>query len=149
VVSEHSADSDYLQDRLPRFEQVLKDWRQIRSVQPALDRDLMLGADLFNEKLFFDCHEYLEGAWRRSEGEEKIMIQGLIQAAAAFHKLELGSLEGCAELLDKAIEKLAKTRDPRWNYLRVFAVDLENAKKEVWDGTLDSDRVPRLGTMSP
>lgn len=148
LVSNDPETWEYLQDRLPRFEKVLMRWVKIRVIADALEQDLTLGAALFNEGLYFDCHEYLEGAWRRSKGGEKIMVQGLIQAAAGFHKLELGSPGGCAELLGKAIEKLFKIEDARWSSLQVFAVELEKAGSELRTGNFDLSRVPKLGTIS-
>jgi hypothetical protein len=136
--------TDYIHERIPRFERVLKDWTNLRSTSSDLERDLKLGALLFNAGLFFDCHEYLERAWKRSGGDEKIMIQGLIQAAAGFHKLELGSLEGGAELLDHAIEKLSKTKNPKYDALRIFAIDIQNSKEEIWNGQLVERKVPQL-----
>jgi predicted metal-dependent hydrolase len=42
-------------------------------------------ADLFNRKLYFECHELLEDAWRESRGEEKQFLQGLIMLSVAMY----------------------------------------------------------------
>lgn len=144
VATESPTDAGYLKDRTMRFERVLKKWPQIHAISGALDRDLALGASLFNEGLFFDCHEYLEGAWKRCEGQEKIMLQGLIQAAAGFHKWELGSPAGYAELLGKAIQKLSKIRDPRYDFLPSFVSDLRLVLAKIPSGTFDLSQAPNL-----
>ncbi len=91
----------YLSDRLARQLVVLEERKRRRSAGGDPFRELVqLGASMFNAGLFFDCHEFLEDAWRGETGDRKLFLQGLIQAAAALHKLELspsataGALEG-------------------------------------------------------
>lgn len=43
------------------------------------------GIRLFNDGLYWDSHEAWEEVWRQESGEMKLFLQGLIQAAAAFH----------------------------------------------------------------
>ncbi len=45
----------------------------------------------------------------KAEGETKNFLQGLIQAAAGFHKLKQGETEGAAKLFTRAVKKLTKT----------------------------------------
>lgn len=58
--------------------------------------------------LYFDTHEYLESRWKRSEGKLKLHLQGLIQLAAALHKLELDprAVEGARYLALRGFDKL-------------------------------------------
>ena len=67
------------------------------------------GAVLFDKGRYFECHELLEEIWLKSEGRKKVLLQGLIQAAAGFHKLKQGQPEGAAKLFAKAAQKLRKT----------------------------------------
>lgn len=87
----------YLADRLPRFDAVLA---------AAPSGVLETARLLFNHGLYFDCHELLEASWRGAQGGERLFLQGLIQAGAAYHKRELGSERGFSELAAKAREKL-------------------------------------------
>jgi len=107
----------YLQDRIPRYQAVLKAWSK---KVPSSSREdaLALSELLFNQGLFFDCHEFLETSWNASEGSWKTCFQGIIQIAAGFHKLELNaqSTAGAAELIEKGLNKLKQsesTLDPR------------------------------------
>lgn len=136
--------ADYVSDRMRRMESALRACQIMASAPDRLGRDLRIGAALFNEGLFFDCHEYLEGAWRRAEGEDKLMIQGLVQAAAGLHKLELGSAAGAAELLGKAESKLRSGRAPRWMFATAFATQLERARRRILDGTWRTGEPPKL-----
>ena len=54
-----------------------------------MNHELQRGIALFNQQRFFDAHEALEDAWRASEGEMRLLLQGLTQAAVALHLAEL------------------------------------------------------------
>ncbi len=67
---------------------------------------LRRGVALFNAGLFFECHEYLETAWRTAGGRDRAFYHGLIQAAAACYHCEKGNRRGTRALAGKAIDKL-------------------------------------------
>lgn len=74
-------------------------------LQAALDRADVLGA----AGRFFDAHEELEARWMTAAGDEKILLQGLIQVAAGLHRLKLDprKTDGARYLLDRGLRKLA------------------------------------------
>lgn len=54
--------------------------------QPEDDRYLLAcGVALFNRALFHECHDALELLWRRSEGDLKRGLQGLILLASGYY----------------------------------------------------------------
>ncbi len=61
---------------------------------------------------YFDAHEELEAFWMKASGDEKILLQGLIQIAAGLHRLKLDAKkkDGAFYLLDRGREKLLKTK---------------------------------------
>ncbi len=65
------------------------------------------GIALFNERQFFEAHEVWEDGWRKADGEDRLLLQGLIQVAAGFHKLQRGQQAGSVALLGRGMEKLA------------------------------------------
>ena len=73
-----------------------------RGVAPVVWRAVVL----FNVGLFFECHEYLEGAWRTAHDGDRPFYHGLIQAAAGCYHCEKGNAHGTAVLVGKAIAKL-------------------------------------------
>jgi uncharacterized protein len=77
------------------------------------------GIELFNAGRFFECHEAWEAVWLRSQGQEKLFYQGLIQAAVAILHAERGNREGALSLCDKAMLKL----DPLPNVHMGLAID--------------------------
>lgn len=64
------------------------------------------GIEHFNRREFFEAHEVWEDAWRAHEGDDALFLQGLIQVAAGFVKLQRGQPRGAAALLDRAATKL-------------------------------------------
>jgi len=69
---------------------------------------LARGARLFDEGAYFEAHEVWEEHWRRETDERcRGLFQGLIQVAAAFHKLVvLGSAESALRLLTRGLTRL-------------------------------------------
>jgi predicted metal-dependent hydrolase len=63
---------------------------------------------LFNAGQFFEAHEAWEILWlAEGPGASRRGLQGLIQLAAAFHKLLVqGHVRGAGKLLDRALAKL-------------------------------------------
>ena len=72
------------------------------------DADILSRAKaLFNAERYWECHETLEGLWRRKQGVEKRLLQGIILVCAAYvhHQkgedgVALGVLGRGAKLLD-------------------------------------------------
>ncbi len=60
------------------------------------------GISLFNSGHFFDAHEVLEDVWREGSLDERAFLQGLVQAAVAFHHLSTGNRVGALSVLRKA-----------------------------------------------
>jgi hypothetical protein len=66
------------------------------------------GAQLFDAGAYWDAHEVWESRWRVSEdADERLLLQGLIQIAAALHKLIADAPLPAARLFSKGIAKLA------------------------------------------
>ncbi|MCM2303527.1 MAG: DUF309 domain-containing protein [Elusimicrobia bacterium] len=76
-------------------------------LQDAFDRADALGG----KGRFFDAHEELEAFWMKASGDEKTLLQGLIQVAAGLHRLTLDpkKTDGAFYLLDRGLAKLRKT----------------------------------------
>jgi predicted metal-dependent hydrolase len=87
------------------------------------------GIDLFNAGQFFECHEAWESVWNRSEGDDKVALQGLIQAAVAILHLERGNREGAESLYAKARVKLDPLPD---NFRRVAMGELRESLGEFF-----------------
>jgi hypothetical protein len=102
----HRAYARTLGDRAGRAVSAVAGWRdrQGEGMERLLDRAAALAA----RGLFFEVHELLEPAWFRAGEPARTALQGLIQAAVAFHHLENGNLRGARSLLGEAVVRLAE-----------------------------------------
>ena len=64
------------------------------------------GVALYNAGRFWEAHEALEAVWRAATGPDRVLWQGLIQAAAAMLHRERGNTHGLAVQGGAALEKL-------------------------------------------
>ena len=68
---------------------------------------LRRGAALFDQGRFWDAHEAWEEAWLEEDGEVRLLLQGLIQVAAGYHKATVQMQpNGCVKLLRSGLDKL-------------------------------------------
>ncbi|MBV8138850.1 MAG: DUF309 domain-containing protein [Deltaproteobacteria bacterium] len=100
------------------------------------------GIDLFNAGQFFECHEAWESVWNRSEGDDKVAIQGLIQAAVAILHLERGNREGAESLYAKARAKLDRLPD---NFRELAMGELRQSLGEFFK----SVRTAKVSSLPP
>ena len=68
--------------------------------------DLARGITLFNQGEFFEAHEALEDIWRVAPTEQKRFLQGLVQAAVAFHHFSTGNRTGMRSVMQRAMRNL-------------------------------------------
>jgi uncharacterized protein len=72
------------------------------AVDPEIDAALAKGMELFNRGEFYEAHEIWEDAWTDAQMDDRHLLQGLIQVAAGFFKLQTGMPTGTLKLLEKA-----------------------------------------------
>jgi hypothetical protein len=61
---------------------------------------------LFDAHLYFEVHELLEPSWTRAAGEEREVLQGLIQVAVGYQHLANGNVDGARALLADGAARL-------------------------------------------
>lgn len=89
--------------------------------------DWLFGVDLFNAFYFWEAHESWERLWAtaRPDSPAALLLQGLIQAAAAMLKIHLWSVEAASRLSRQALDKLARAaRSGR----HLMGLDLESTR---------------------
>ncbi len=67
---------------------------------------LHAGVALFNEALFHECHDALEGLWKVSRGRLRSGLQGLIFMAGGYHHQQMQNPSGMQSLWRSALESL-------------------------------------------
>ena len=72
--------------------------------------DWLYGVDLFNRFYFWEAHEAWEGLWAATERDRapSLLLQGLIQIAAALLKTHMGVLAGARSLSEEGVAKLRR-----------------------------------------
>jgi predicted metal-dependent hydrolase len=91
-----------------------------------------LAVDRFNRGAFWDAHEALETIWRAVDDEaQALVLQGLIQAAAALLHRERGNRHGVIRVGNAALEKLAGGQHPDVEFeTERFRGELERALRD-------------------
>lgn len=64
------------------------------------------GVRLFNLEEFYDCHDIIEDIWLQESSDQQPFLQGIIQAAVAFHHYQHGKWGAARSMLKLAIGKL-------------------------------------------
>jgi hypothetical protein len=116
--------------------------RSERRVRPDLiDRAAVAGlaVELFNQGAFWEAHEALEAIWRSVPDErEALVIQGLIQAAAALWHRERGNQHGVTVVGQAGLDKLQGPQHPAVEF------ETERLRAELAKALRDGGPAPRL-----
>jgi hypothetical protein len=96
---------------------------------------------MFARGLFFEVHEVLEPPWRDAAGSERTILQGVIQAAVAWHHARRHNDGGARRLASAALDKLGAAPD-RWLGFPVRA--LRSSLRAFLDGTSHGAAPPLL-----
>jgi hypothetical protein len=90
------------------------------------DKDTVeLARSYFNAERFWECHEVLEGMWRRAGGDEKSLLQGIILVAAAYVHGQKDELQVAIGILRRASPKI------RWSSRYYYGIDLDALRLAV------------------
>lgn len=88
---------EYIQDRWRRYDRVFK-----QVTIDRLDNPLLRSLVIWNNGLFFEFHDHLEGLWKQSSGDERQGFKGLIKAAGVYIHLENGNQQAAKRLSVKS-----------------------------------------------
>jgi hypothetical protein len=93
----------YIKERSRRYNDVLA---QV-TAHPALASDVYaLAGLLWDEALFFECHEWLEQDYRTLQGQAKKNLQAMIRTAGTFELLAYDRKEAAVSVASKALAVL-------------------------------------------
>jgi uncharacterized protein len=69
--------------------------------------DLALkGIEEFNRGEYYECHEYLEDAWREETRQIRFLYQGILQVGVGFYHQSNGNWRGAVGLLRSGLSRL-------------------------------------------
>ena len=87
------------------------------------------GIQAFNERRFYDAHEFWEEIWLDHKVEDAKFIQGLIQLSVSYFHLFNQNLNGARSMIKKCLGKL-EGFDMSWgidvNSLIIQVIDVQN-----------------------
>ncbi len=83
------------------------------------------GIMYFNNERFWECHEVIEGVWKNCDGNEKILLQGIILVAAALVHYQKDQDQICLSVFERALKKLKNTSGIYHN------INIDNLKNNV------------------
>jgi hypothetical protein len=110
----------------------------------------LYGVDLFNGFYFWEAHEVWEGLWAAVERESPagLMLQGLIQIAAALLKTHMGVVLGARAL---STEGLVKLRQAATAHTDLLGLDLNAVRHdfERFFAPLQHNALPLIGPDVP
>jgi hypothetical protein len=110
------------------------------------------GARLFDAGEYFEAHEAWERRWKvATDATERRFLQGLIQVAAAFHKLLVkGSIDPAQRLLARGLVKLDACPElVEKRGLRTFTQRMHACALDLAAGRFTGQDVPRIGLTVP
>jgi len=116
------------------------------------DDALVRGARLFDVGAFFEAHEAWEERWLvETDADARRFLQGLIQVAAALHKLVVArSPASASRLLARGLAKLdASPREVEGYRVGALVERLRSIERELAaTGRADTTKLPRMGDVA-
>jgi len=102
---------------------------------------------LFNSKKWYEAHDAFEDIWNTLNGDERQIIQGILQVSVSQFHLSKGNLNGATILLGEGLGRI-KTRTNNDNLginLELFCYSLENLLRKLqYKEILNDDDKPFL-----
>ncbi len=69
-----------------------------------------LGMKLFNSRQWYKCHDVFEEIWHETAGQQRQILQGILQVAVAQVHLENGNINGATILYGEALGRLKRSQ---------------------------------------
>ena len=110
------------------------------------------GLRAYEEKDFFEAHEFWEELWSDYYLADRTLIQGLIQLAVSFVHLGNGNLNGAKSLLKKSADKFSRFsgvhRGINIDNLKQQIVEIKNEYEKLMTvDEFDWTHIPNLRTL--
>ncbi len=88
--------------------------------------------DLFNNHKWYEAHDAFEEIWNSVEGEERQVIQGILQVSVSQFHLSKGNLNGATILLGEGLGRIkTRTKIDLGIDLESFCQNLENLLRKL------------------
>src|SRR5215475_12823880 len=119
-----------------------EEWRQLD--------DWLYGVDLFNRFYFWEAHESWEGLWAAAAAgtPPALLLQGLIQIAAALLKTHMQVLAGARVLSTEGLDKVRQAARVQRTLLGL-ELDVVVERLTQYFAPLEGSQLPAVGPQVP
>lgn len=116
--------------------------------QQEMDDYFQKGFEAFNNRNFYDAHEYWEDLWTNYYFKDRLLIQGFIQVSVGYFHITNLNLKGANGLFRKCLPKLEKFNESNMrirNLSELISIvknakncveNIENSADFNWDYTI-------------
>ena len=80
------------------------------------------GVQSFNQKEYYDAHEYFEEMWTDYKLDDKLFIQAILQLSVAYFHISNSNKNGAIGLFKKSISKLDRYLDTYQDIVNINSV---------------------------
>ena len=122
-----SISKEYLDILVKKLETIgsLDNARHLVEEEMEKEEAVEKGREYFNYERFWECHETLEGVWKKTHEGEKDLVQGIILVAAAFVHYQKNENEICLSILKRSIEKFGNSSG------KYYKIDVDVLRSKV------------------
>ena len=127
-----SVSKEYLDVLVKKLETIgaLDHARHVVEEETEKEEAIEKGREYFNYERFWECHEILEGVWKKTYKSEKDLVQGIILVAAAMVHHQKNEDVICLSILKRAMEKFGNSSG---KYYDIDVDVLQNKVSEIID----------------
>ena len=107
---------------------------------------LYIALNLFNDHKWYEAHDAFEEIWNSVDGDERQVIQGILQVSVAQFHLSKGNLNGATILLGEGLGRIkTRTKINLGIDLESFCRSLEDLLRKLqYKDTLNENDKPYL-----
>ena len=91
------------------------------------------GIEAFNNRRFYDAHEYWEELWLDYKLEDAAFIQGLIQLAVSYFHYFNGNIKGARSMIRKCLTKFDIYESARGIDIKQLKIQINDLKNQYDD----------------
>lgn len=122
-----SVKKEELDVTVKKFETIgsLHDARHVVEEKIEKEDAIKRAKQYFNDERYWECHEVLEGVWKKTHEGEKDLVQGIILVAAALVHYQKYENDICLSILNRAMDKFVNVSG------MYYGIDVSKFRKMV------------------
>ena len=115
----------------------------------SFNDSLLTALNLFNNHEWYEAHDAFEEIWNSVDGDERQVIQGILQVSVSQFHLSKGNLNGATILLGEGLGRIkSRTKINLGIDLESFCLCLEDLLRKLqYKEILNEDDKPFLKTL--